>query len=227
MTAKSKNKPRRSGTRQSRKKDVVWLSSQAEMPASYSPLPKAVRKFRYVYELANAVDINRSVTVSDIRFALVALSSTGTVCISLIRAFRLLRVDHWLIPKQTTGISSGTAGIEWSGTNDPNMVREVHLSGYKNAHVSTRPPPHASSSWWNSADEDNDELFLLILRNAANCTSVVDIELEYVLESATASTGTITSTSQGIYFTALDNDLGTPRWLADVPSGNRIDTQIS
>lgn len=192
-------------------------------------IPKATRKFRYRRDVGSASTTDTSITVAEIREALIALAATGTSAAILIKAFRLLRIDFWQLP--FAGISAnstrGAISLTWAGDHDPNNSQSATPGVAQNAHIASRPPPHSSLGWWMSSSDDSEVAFTLSSQGVQEAALIVDLELEYVWEIATVSVATIASTAAGVYLTALDSSAATPLYLADAPAADRIDTQLT
>ena len=162
--------------------------------------------------------------MAEVRNLILALAATGTSAVALIDRFKIQRVDIW-------GTGDGSGGIpevalQWIGDFAPASFRRDISSTASSSAVMGIPPKGSLASFWQSPDNDADAIFRLEASSSAKRV-VVDLFLEYVLTFGPASVRTISSTSQGIYYTALDNAAATPKLVADASSGNVISTQVS
>jgi hypothetical protein len=131
--------------------------------------------------------------------SLICVATGAAAAYSIIQNIRVKRIRAW-DASGTTAFGT-TIQLKWYDTRGSGVIVADSGTNSRPAHIDSRPPPNSVASMWSqSASFESELLFFLTL----NAGSIVEIDLEYILEDGICSSLVGTFSTGGVYYNDLD-----------------------
>lgn len=153
--------------------------------------------------------------------ALLAVLSAQTNAIELIDAFRIRSIEIWA-PITSAGVTPPQISLLWlgGGFSKDKLVENTSSSTSRPPYIRTTPPRMSAASFWHGSSTDTVAIFAFPNTDVG---TLVDIEMDIVLNTVPAQTTTIASSAGNtmIMYGRLDGSSGI--YLAQVGDGAGIE----